>query len=89
MALGATASGVQFGVISKTLHLALAGNTLGRLASFVVAKAIASLLFATDPNDPPTFAGTILMLSVIAVLAGYIPARRASHVDPMTALRVN
>ena len=89
MALGATANRVQLGVISKTLRLALAGITLGTLVSFMVAKAIASLLFATDPSDPPTFAATILILSFIAVLAGYIPARRASHVDPMTALRVS
>jgi predicted permease len=89
MALGATANRVQLGVISKTMRLALTGIALGTLASFVVAKAIASLLFATDPNDPPTFAATILMLSSIAILAGYIPARRASHVDPMTALRIN
>jgi predicted permease len=89
MALGATANRVQLGVISKTMRLALTGIALGTLVSFVVAKAIASLLFATDPNDPPTFAATILMLSLIAILAGYIPARRASHVDPMTALRVN
>jgi len=89
MALGATANRVQLGVISKTMRLALTGIALGTLASFVVAKAIASLLFATDPNDPPTFAATIFMLSLIAVLAGYIPARRASHVDPMTALLFN
>jgi len=89
MALGATANRVQFGVISRTLRLALVGIAIGTAASFIVAKAIASLLFATDPSDPPTFAITILMLSVIAILAGYIPARRASHVDPMTALRVS
>jgi predicted permease len=89
MALGATANRVQFSVISRTLRLALAGIAIGTVASFIVAKAIASLLFATDPSDPPTFATTILMLSGIAILAGYIPARRASHVDPMTALRVS
>jgi predicted permease len=89
MALGASANRVQFGVISKTLRLALAGIALGTIASFIVAKAIASLLFATNPSDPPTFAGTILMLGVVAVLAGYIPARRASLIDPMAALRVN
>ena len=89
MALGATANRVQFGVISRTLRLALAGIAIGAVASFIVAKAIASLLFATDPSDPPTFATTILMLSGIAILAGYIPARRASRVDPMTALRVS
>jgi predicted permease len=89
MALGATANRVQLTVISKTLRLALAGIALGTLASFIVAKAIASLLFATNPNDPPTFAATILLLTLIAIAAGYIPARRASHVDPITALRVN
>ncbi|MEQ1352861.1 MAG: ABC transporter permease [Candidatus Acidiferrum sp.] len=89
MALGATASRVQLAVINKTLRLALAGIALGTFASFIVAKAIASLLFATNPNDPPTFAATILLLTLIAVVAGYIPARRASHVDPITALRVN
>jgi len=89
MALGATANRVQFSVISRTLRLALVGIAIGTVASFMVAKGIASLLFATDPSDPPTFATTILMLSLIAVLAGYIPARRASHVDPMTALRVS
>jgi ABC-type antimicrobial peptide transport system permease subunit len=89
MALGATAGNVQFGVIGKTLRLALTGIALGTVASFIVAKGIASLLFATDPSDPPTFAGTILMLTVVAVVAGYIPARRASTVDPMAALRVN
>jgi ABC-type antimicrobial peptide transport system permease subunit len=89
MALGATANRVQFSVISRTLRLALVGIAIGTVASFIVAKGIASLLFATDPADPPTFATTILMLSGIAILAGYIPARRASHIDPMTALRVS
>ena len=89
MALGATANRVQLAVINKTLRLALAGIALGTFASFIVAKAIASLLFATNPNDPPTFAATIFLLTAIAVIAGYIPARRASHVDPITALRVN
>jgi predicted permease len=89
MALGASASRVRFGVLSRTLRLAVIGIALGVMVSFAVAQAIASLLYATDPNDPPTFATTILILSIIAVLAGYIPARRASQVDPMTALRVN
>ncbi len=89
MALGATASRVQLGVLNRTLRLATVGIALGTFASFIVARAIASLLYATDPSDPPTFAATILILSAIALLAGYIPARRASHIDPMAALRVN
>jgi hypothetical protein len=75
--------------LCSDLDCALAGIAIGTVASFIVAKTIVSLLFVTDPSNPPTFATTILMLSMIAVLAGYIPARRASHVDPLTALRVS
>lgn len=89
MALGATASNVQFRVIAKTLQLALIGIALGAAASFAVAQAITSLLFAVRPNDPPTFTGTVLLLTAVAVLAGYLPARRASRIDPMIALRNN
>jgi hypothetical protein len=64
--------------LCSDLDCALAGIAIGTVASFIVAKTIASLLFITDPSDPPTFAATILMLSIIAVLAGYIPARRAA-----------
>jgi predicted permease len=89
MALGATASRVQLGVISKTLQLALLGIAVGAIASFAVARAIASLLFATQPTDPATFAGMIFLLGSVALFAGYIPARRASRVNPMKALRNN
>jgi ABC-type antimicrobial peptide transport system permease subunit len=89
MALGATASRVQLGVIHKTLRLALIGIGVGAVASLAVSRAIASLLFATQPTDPATFAGMIFLLSFVALLAGYLPARRASRIDPMTALRNN
>ena len=89
MALGATASNVQFHVIAKTLRLALIGIVIGAAASLAVARGIASLLFAVTPNDPLTFTGTILVLTAVAVLAGYLPARRASRIDPMIALRNN
>jgi predicted permease len=89
MALGATAARVQFGVIAKTLRLALIGITLGTVASFVAAKGIASLLFGTDPSDPAAYLGMILLLGSVALIAGYIPARRASQIDPMIALRNN
>ena len=87
MALGATAATVQVGIVQGTLRLALVGIALGTAASFVVARGIASLLFGTEPTDPATFAGMILLLACIALVAGYIPARRASHMDPMIALR--
>jgi len=89
MALGATTGRVQWGVVHDTLRLALAGIAIGTAASFVVARAISSLLFGTAPTDPLTFAGMILLLCAVALIAGYIPARRASRIDPMVALRSN
>jgi predicted permease len=87
MALGATASQVQFGVIAKTLRLALVGIGVGTIASLAATKWIASLLYGTEPTDPATFVGIILLLSVVAFIAGYIPAWRAAKSDPLVALR--
>ncbi|MGO8813043.1 MAG: ADOP family duplicated permease [Terriglobia bacterium] len=87
MALGATQSQVQIGVMRKTLRLALVGILAGIVASFMVARLISTLLFATAPSDPATFLAMVLLLSAVAFIAGYIPARRASRVDPMNALR--
>jgi predicted permease len=87
MALGATAPQVQFGVVAKALRLALIGIALGTIGSYATAKWISSLLYGTKPNDPATFAGIVLLLAVVASVAGYIPARRASRIDPMIALR--
>jgi predicted permease len=89
MALGATAGRVQMAVIQETLRLALTGIAAGTVASFAGARGIASLLFGTEPTDPATFAAMILLLTGVALVAGYIPARRASRIDPMTALRSN
>jgi predicted permease len=87
MALGATTGRVQRGVIWKTLRLALIGITVGLFASIVVARLIASLLFQTAPTDPFAFAGMVILLSAVALLAGYLPARRASKIHPLVALR--
>jgi predicted permease len=89
MALGATAGRVQLGILAKTLRLAVVGVALGTLGSFIVAQWIVSLLFGTVPTDLATFAGTILLLIFVAFAAGYLPARRASRIDPMIALRSN
>jgi predicted permease len=89
MALGATAGNVQMGVISKTLKLAAIGIGAGVVVSMVVANLISSMLFGTDPTDPLTFVGMIVLLGGVAVLAGYVPARRASRINPMVALRNN
>ena len=89
MALGATQARVQRGVIARTLKLALVGMAVGIVASFSISALIASLLFGTDPTDPITFAGMILLLVTVALIAGYLPARRASRIDPIVALRCN
>jgi putative ABC transport system permease protein len=89
MALGATETRVQLDVIWKTLRLALIGIVVGIIASLAVARLIASLLFRTAPTDPLTFVGMVVLLGAVALLAGYLPARRASTIDPMVALRTN
>jgi predicted permease len=89
MALGATQERVLFGVIRKTLRLALIGIGAGVAGSLVVARLIASLLFGTTPTDPQTFVAMAVLLFAMALLAGYLPARRASRTDPVIALRAN
>ena len=89
MALGATSSQVQFSIIAKTLRLALIGVFVGAIASFFLSRAIAALLFNTAPTDPVTFAAMVLILGLVALLAGFVPARRASRINPIQALRNN
>jgi ABC-type antimicrobial peptide transport system permease subunit len=89
MALGATAGDVRRLVLSGTLKVALAGVALGSIASLGVARLMATFLFGTSPTDPVTFAGTAVVLTIVAMIAGYIPARRASRVEPMAALRAD
>jgi predicted permease len=89
MALGATTSQVQRSVIVKTIRLAFIGIAAGAIASLLVSHAIAALLFNTAPTDPVAFIAVVLLIGAVALLAGYLPARRASRVDPMVALRNN
>jgi ABC-type antimicrobial peptide transport system permease subunit len=87
MALGATAGRVRRDVMFNTLRLALAGILLGAVASLASARLIASLLFATSPWDVGAYAGMMLALVAVALISGYLPARRASGINPMNALR--
>jgi len=87
MALGASAGQLQRKIVLQTLGLAAIGMAIGVTASWFLARAMASLLFGLTPDDPTTFAGMAGVLTVVAALAGYLPARRASNADPMAALR--
>jgi ABC-type antimicrobial peptide transport system permease subunit len=87
MALGATTGRVRRDVLSETLRLTISGLILGGIGSFAIARIIATLLFATSPWDPLAYAGTAFALVSVALLSGYLPARRASRIHPMEALR--
>ena len=89
MALGASPSKVQLTVVRATLRLVLLGVVLGIVLSLAVGRLIQSLLFATHPADPMTFAAMAALLCIVALVAGFIPARRASRTNPMVALRNN
>jgi predicted permease len=89
MALGASATHVQSRILVQTLGLAALGLALGMLASRALTSTLEGLLFGITPGDPVTFAGIAALLTVVAALAGYFPARRASRIDPMVALRAS
>ena len=89
MALGATQSNVQLGVLGTTLRMTATGIAAGTIASLGVSSLIATLLFGTKPTDHATFGAIIILLATVALLAGYLPARRASRINPMVALRNN
>jgi len=89
MALGASAGRVRRDVLLRTLRLALIGIVLGTAASIGAARLIASLLFATSPWDAVTYLWMVAALVSVALLSGYLPARRASQIEPMAALRNN
>jgi predicted permease len=87
MALGAQARDVMNMVIRQGVVLALVGVAIGLAGSFALTRLMASLLFEVSTTDLPTFAGVSVLLIAVAIFACWIPARRASRVDPMTALR--
>jgi predicted permease len=87
MALGASAREVQGRILGQTMTLAAIGMAIGFSVSWVAARSISGLLFDVTASDPATFAGMVAVLAAVTALAGYIPARRASRIDPLTALR--
>ncbi len=87
MALGARSSDVMKMVLSQGAKMAGIGISLGLLGAFALTRVMSTLLFEVSVTDPVTFAVVVPLLAVVALLACYIPARRATKVDPMIALR--
>ena len=90
MALGAQEGTVRRLVVREAMALAVAGVAIGMIAAFFLSRSlVASLLFSTSPRDPLTFTAVATVLTAVALVSSYIPARRATRVDPMIALRAD
>jgi putative ABC transport system permease protein len=87
IALGAARRDVMREVLTSALRIAAAGVALGFAGAFVATRTLASLLFEVKPGDPAVFAAVAALLAAVAIAAGLIPARRATRVDPVVALR--
>jgi predicted permease len=89
MALGASAADLERRILLRTLGLAAFGLTAGMIAARALSNALGSLLYGVTSGDPFTFVAGGVLLVAVAAIAGYVPARRASRIDPMIALRSN
>jgi predicted permease len=87
MALGAGARRVLAGVIGQAMVLTALGLALGLAGAFAATRLLSGLLYEVAPTDPATLAGVALLLTAVALLASLLPARRATRVDPLVALR--
>jgi ABC-type antimicrobial peptide transport system permease subunit len=89
MDLGAARSGVVAMILRGALWQLLIGLAIGIPAALIAGHFMASLLYEVKPYDPIAFLGAILLLAICALVAGFIPARRAASIDPMQALRTD
>ena len=87
MALGATRPGVLSLILREGMSLVAAGVLIGFTAALAVGRLLSRMLFGVSASDPASVAGAALILSMVALLACYLPARRATRVDPLEALR--
>jgi ABC-type antimicrobial peptide transport system permease subunit len=87
MALGADTSQVLAMILSQVARMVLVGGILGVAGALALSKAAQSMLFQMTGADPVVMSASVLVLAVVALAAGFVPARRASRVDPMQALR--
>jgi len=87
VALGATVGQILALIIRQGMLLTLIGVVIGIAGSLVLTKVISGLLYGITPTDAPTFVGTALLFIAVAFVATYIPARRATTIDPTVALR--
>jgi putative ABC transport system permease protein len=87
MALGAQTGDVLELIIKRGMALTLAGVTIGLIVSLALTRFMETLLFGVSATDPLIFSVIALLLTAVAMLACYIPARRATNLDPMIALR--
>jgi ABC-type antimicrobial peptide transport system permease subunit len=89
MALGADSRSVLLLVTSRGLLLAAMGIVLGVGGAFALSRAIRAMVYGTSPTDPAVFVGSAVLLATTVLIASYLPARRATRVDPMVTLRVD
>jgi putative ABC transport system permease protein len=87
MAIGATPSRVRIAVLRQSLTLTGIGVVIGLLCAAAVTRYLESVLFELTPLDPSTFIAVAVLFVLVALLASYVPAARASRVDPLVALR--
>ena len=89
LALGAGRNDILRLILTHGMKMAIAGVVVGLIAAFALTRLMSTMLFGVRPTDPATFAIIAFVLLVVALLACYLPARRATKVDPLTALRTD